>query len=129
MAMTTQYSSCLKQEVVTYVKQDLRNKIVFSKQCIEGLQYLNVGLTLATMLRDNSLPSLAIQQLFSDAVKADQNIGRYLAVSNIDILFEPDLKLDVGNLFDSYSKNQCLVIQADSENVLSNITHLSLKIF
>ncbi|WP_317574328.1 hypothetical protein [Segatella copri] len=127
--MTTQYSSCLKQEVVTYVKQDLRNKIVFSKQCIEGLQYLNVGLTLATMLRDNSLPSLAIQQLFSDAVKADQNIGRYLAVSNIDILFEPDLKLDVGNLFDSYSKNQCLVIQADSENVLSNITHLSLKIF
>lgn len=127
--MTTQYSSCLKQEVVTYVKQDLRNKIVFSKQCIEGLQYLNVGLTLATMLRDNSLPSLAIQQLFSDAVKADQNIGRYLAVSNIDILFEPDLKLDVGNLFDSYSKNRCLVIQADSENVLSNITHLSLKIF
>lgn len=127
--MTTQYSSCLKQEVVTYVKQDLRNKIVFSKQCIEGLQYLNVGLTLATMLRDNSLPSLAIQQLFSDAVKADQNIGRYLAVSNIDILFEPDLKLDVGNLFDSYSKNQCLVIQADSENVLNNITHLSLKTF
>lgn len=127
--MTTQYSSCLKQEVATYVKQDLRNKIVFSKQCIEGLQYLNVGLTLATMLRDNSLPSLAIQQLFSDAVKADQNIGRYLAVSNIDILFEPDLKLDVGNLFDSYSKNQCLVIQADSENVLSNITHLSLKTF
>ena len=127
--MTTQYSSCLKQEVATYVKQDLRNKIVFSKQCIEGLQYLNVGLTFAKMLRDNSLPSLAIQQLFSDAVKADQNIGRYLAVSNIDILFEPDLKLDVGNLFDSYSKNQCLVIQADSENVLSNITHLSLKTF
>lgn len=129
MAMTTQYSSCLKQEVATYVKQDLRNKIVFSKQCIEGLQYLNVGLTLATMLRDNSLPSLAIQQLFSDAVKADQNIGRYLAIFNIDILFEPELKLDVGNLFDSYSKNQCLVIQADSENVLNNITHLSLKTF
>ena len=127
--MTTQYSSCLKQEVATYVKQDLRNKIVFSKQFIEGLQYLNVGLTLAKMLRDNSLPSLAIQQLFSDAVKADQNIGRYLAIFNIDILFEPELKLDVGNLFDSYSKNQCLVIQADSENVLSNITHLSLKTF
>ena len=83
--MTTQYSSCLKQEVATYVKQDLRNKIVFSKQCIEGLQYLNVGLTFAKMLRDNSLPSLAIQQLFSDAVKADQNIGRYLAIFNIDI--------------------------------------------
>lgn len=129
MAMTTLYSSCLKQEVATYVKQDLRNKIVFSKQCIEGLQYLNVGLTLAAMLRDNSLPSLAIQQLFSDAVKADQNIGRYLAIFNIDILFEPELKLDVGNLFDSYSKNQCLVIQADSENVLNNITHLSLKTF
>ena len=127
--MTTLYSSCLKQEVATYVKQDLRNKIVFSKQCIEGLQYLNVGLTFAKMLRDNSLPSLAIQQLFSDAVKADQNIGRYLAIFNIDILFEPELKLDVGNLFDSYSKNQCLVIQADSENVLNNITHLSLKTF
>ncbi len=122
-------SYCLKQEVATYVKQDLRNKIVFSKQCIEGLQYLNVGLTFAKMLRDNSLPSLAIQQLFSDAVKADQNIGRYLAIFNIDILFEPELKLDVGNLFDSYSKNQCLVIQADSENVLNNITHLSLKTF
>ena len=122
-------SSCLKQEVATYVKQDLRNKIVFSKQFIEGLQYLNVGLTFAKMLRDNSLPSLAIQQLFSDAVKADQNIGRYLAIFNIDILFEPELKLDVGNLFDSYSKNQCLVIHADSENVLNNITHLSLKTF
>ena len=129
MAMTTQYSSCLKQEVATYVKQDLRNKIVFSKQCIEGLQYLNVGLTLAKMLRDNSLPSLAIPQLLSSAEKEDESVGRYLAIFNIDILFEPELKLDVGNLFDSYSKNQCLVIQADSENVLNNITHLSLKTF
>lgn len=127
--MTAQYSSCLKQEVATYAKQDLRNKIVFSKQCIEGLEYLNVGLAFARMLKDNTLPSLAIQQLFSNAVKADENIGRYLAIFNIDILFEPDLKLDVGNLFDSYSKNQCLIIQADSENVLNNITHLSLKIF
>lgn len=127
--MTAQYSSCLKQEVATYAKQDLRNKIVFSKQCIEGLEYFNVGLAFAGKLRDNSLPSLAIQQLFSDAVKADENIGRYLAIFNIDILFEPDLKLDVGNLFDSYSKNQCLIIQADSENVLNNITHLSLKTF
>lgn len=127
--MTAQYSSCLKQEVASYAKQDLRNKIVFSKQCIEGLEYLNVGLAFARMLRDNSLPSLAIQQLFSTAVKADENIGRYLAIFNIDILFEPDLKLDVGNLFDSYSKNQCLIIQADSENVLNNITHLSLKTF
>lgn len=102
---------------------------MFSKQRIEGLQYLNVGLALAKMLLGKSLPSLAIQQLFSDAVKADENIGRYLAIFNIDILFEPELKLDVGNLFDSYSKNQCLIIQADSENVLSNITHLSLKTF
>ena len=127
--MTTQYSSCLKQEVATYVKQDLRNKIVFSKQFIEGLQYLNVGLTLAKMLRDNSLPSLAIPQLLSSAEKEDESVGRYLAIFNIDILFDPELKLDVGNLFDSYSKNQCLVIQADSENVLNNITHLSLKTF
>ena len=127
--MTTQYSSCLKQEVATYVKQDLRNKIVFSKQFIEGLQYLNVGLTLAKMLRDNSLPSLAIPQLLSSAEKEDESVGRYLAIFNIDILFEPELKLDVGNLFDSYSKNQCLVIQADSENVLNNLTHLSLKTF
>ena len=127
--MTAQYSSCLKQEVATYAKQDLRNKIVFSKQCIKGLEYLNVGLALAKMLLGKSLPSLAIQQLFSDAVKADPNIGRYLAIFNIDILFEPELKLDVGNLFDSYSKNQCLIIQADSENVLNNITHLSLKTF
>lgn len=122
-------SSCLKQEVATYVKQDLRNKIVFSKQFIEGLQYLNVGLTLAKMLRDNSLPSLAIPQLLSSAEKEDESVGRYLAIFNIDILFEPELKLDVGNLFDSYSKNQCLVIHADSENVLNNITHLSLKTF
>ena len=122
-------SSCLKQEGATYVKQDLRNKIVFSKQFIEGLQYLNVGLTLAKMLRDNSLPSLAIPQLLSSAEKEDESVGRYLAIFNIDILFEPELKLDVGNLFDSYSKNQCLVIQADSENVLNNITHLSLKTF
>ena len=122
-------SSCLKQEVATYVKQDLRNKIVFSKQFIEGLQYLNVGLTLAKMLRDNSLPSLAIPQLLSSAEKEDESVGRYLAIFNIDILFEPELKLDVGNLFDSYSKNRCLVIQADSENVLNNITHLSLKTF
>lgn len=127
--MTAQYSSCLKQEVATYAKQDLRNKIVFSKQCIKGLEYLNVGLALAKMLLGKSLPSLAIQQLFSDAVKADVNIGRYLAIFNIDILFEPELKLDVGNLFDSYSKNQCLIIQADSENVINNISHLSLKTF
>lgn len=105
----------IKQEIAHYVEHNTRNKIVFCKTYIDGLQYINVGLFVARLLQSGVSVLDACQQLFSHQVYMDNAIGRYLALDNIGILLEPALKIDLRNLLDTQSKNQCLLIRSDAE--------------
>lgn len=106
----------IHQEIADYVSQDTRNKIVFCKCPIEGIEFLNVGHDLSALLSDNALNNMdAHRNLLSVSSKNATNIGQYLALENVGILFEPELKLDIRNLLDIYSKNQCLIIKSNAE--------------
>jgi hypothetical protein len=102
-------------DIKNYIAQNTRNKIVFCRDCIDGLEFINVGYELSKLLSKNSYN-------YEEAVRAilyktyhDETIGNYLALSNIAILFEPELKINVSDILDTYSKNQCLIIQTDME--------------
>lgn len=101
-----------------YVRQNTRNKIVFCRSRMQGLQYVDVGFALSLRLKTNENNSPVIDivnQILNENIRNDAEIGYYLAIENIGILFEPELKLDVRSLIDSYSKNQCLVVLTDAE--------------
>lgn len=101
-----------------YVRQNTRNKIVFCRSRMQGLQYVDVGFAMSSRLKTNEKISPVIDivsQILNDNIRNDAEIGYYLAIENIGILFEPELKLDVRSIIDSYSKNQCLVVLTDAE--------------
>lgn len=105
----------IKQEIAHYVEQNTRNKIVLCKTSIDGIQYINVGRFVARLLQAGVSALDACQQLFAHQAYIDEAIGRYLALYNVGILLEPELKIDLRNLLDTQSKNQCLLIRSDAE--------------
>lgn len=85
---------------------------------MQGLQYVDVGFALSLRLKTNENNSPVIDivsQILNDNIRYDGDIGHYMAIENIGILFEPELKLDVRSIIDSNSKNQCLVVLTDAE--------------
>ena len=85
---------------------------------MQGLQYVDVGFAMSSRLKTNEKISPVIDivsQILNDNIRNDAEIGYYPAIENIGILFEPELKLDVRSIIDSYSKNQCLVVLTDAE--------------
>ena len=106
------------QDIAYYLQQNTRNKIVFCREGIDGIRFINVGLELSQILGDNpddmDGADTAYKQVLGQS-QENSEIGMYLALENIGILFEPDLRLDVRSILDAYSKNQCLIVKTDAE--------------
>ena len=104
-------------EITTYLHQSTRNKIVFCKTSIDGIDFINVGKELAILLGDNPHEVCGSETMYRQVLnksKHNDQIGTYLALENIGILFESELKLDLRSVLNHYSKNQCLIIKTDS---------------
>jgi len=105
------------QDIKAYAEGDARNKIVVSASRIAPLLYVDVGRELATMLERLGLNANAdalCGELFARQQR-DESIGKYLAIDNIGILFEPDLHLNIRALLGNASKSQTLIIRIDGE--------------
>ena len=101
-----------KENVKRYISQMSRNKIIFCHEPITHLQYVDVGKELSsaiTGIEDPSAFSSAYKRLFEQTFH-DKVIGAYLAISNWSMLFEPDLKLDLRSIVESFSINKCLIL-------------------
>lgn len=101
-------------DIKAYASGETRNKIVFSTSCFPYLHYVDVGHLLATLLdRGNGDDSMALcRQVFGNTCR-NEAIGAYLAIKNIGILFEPELRLNVRSLFDAGSIGQTLIVCAE----------------
>ena len=115
-------------DIKDYIAQTTRNKIVICRNSIDGLEFINVGYDLSKLLSKNSYNYEEAVSSILDETFHDETIGNYLALTNIAILFEPELKINVSDIFDAYSKNQCLIIQTDLDITnWTNINGLSYK--
>ena len=105
-------------EIVNYVKQNTRNKIVFCHEDIDGIRFVNVGLILSKLLNEEDNFENGYQLLCNSILNRTQYnelIGDYIALENIGILFEPELKFDLYNILEYFSHNQCFIIKSDAE--------------
>ena len=109
-----------KQHIVEYLKHATRNRLVFCHEPIEGLSFLNLGKVLATALAGEDLrsPMIAyaaaatLSEFFSSS-QNDLQIGCYLALFNIGILFEPELEFNLKSTLDNASINKTIIICSD----------------
>ena len=102
-------------DIKNYITQNNRNEIVFCHESIDGLKFVNVGYDLSQLLSKNSYNYAEAISAILDNTNHNESIGDYLALTNIGILFEPELKLNIRDILDSYSKNQCLIVQTEAE--------------
>ena len=73
---------------------------------------MDVGIELSSAIKEQEEPSgnlSACKRIFEQTYK-DEVVGPYLALSNWSILFEPDLKLDLRSIVESFSINKCLIL-------------------
>lgn len=101
-----------KEKIKQYISQVSRNKIIFCHEPITHLHYVDVGKELSSAIKEQEEPSSyssAYKRIFEQTYK-DEAVGPYLALSNWSILFEPDLKLDLRSIIESFSINKCLIL-------------------
>lgn len=116
----------MRERIAQFLSYDPRHKLVFVPTADPCLHTVDVGFELASRLNDK-LASPHLSMLAEDELNAilrrslckDDIIGDYIALSNWGIIFEPELKLNLLSLFDSYSKSATLILincgQADNE--------------
>ena len=92
-----------------------RNKIVFCHEPITHLHFVDVGKELSAAIKEQEEPSSfssACKRIFEQTYQ-DDVLGAYLALSNWSMLFEPDLKLDLRSIIESFSINKSLIMLSD----------------
>ena len=104
-----------KEKIKQFISQVSRNKIIFCHEPISTLHFVDVGKELSFVIKEQEEPSgysSACKRIFEQTYN-DEVIGSYLALSNWIILFEPDLKLDLRSIVESFSINKCLILLSD----------------
>ena len=104
-----------KEKIKQFISQVSRNKIIFCHEPISNLHFVDVGKELSFVIKEQEEPSgysSACKRIFEQTYN-DEVIGSYLALSNWLILFEPDLKLDLRSIIESFSINKCLILLSD----------------
>ena len=101
-----------KEKIKQFISQVSRHKIIFCHEPITHLHFVDVGKYLSSAIKKQEEPSgylSACKRIFEQTYK-DEVVGPYLALSNWSILFEPDLKLDLRSIIESFSINKCLIL-------------------
>lgn len=109
-------------KLITYAHSNLRHHLVVLNSEVEGLHYVNIGKVLATALCDHvdeedlhTLAANRIANIVKTSITHHNQLGKYIALTNLHILFEPELKFDVPVLLDSWSKHTLLIINLNNE--------------
>ena len=109
-------------QIVDYISQASRNRLVFCHEHIEEITFTNVGEVIAKALKEENINSpmiaYAAEDILSDIlsfVKIDPSIGKYVALENIGILFEPELGFNLKATIDNASTNKTIIICSEAQ--------------
>ena len=100
--------------------QTTRNRLVFCHEPIAELKFIDIGKVLADNLMKYNLRSSIVaytaEDILSETLSSpfdDDIIGPYVGLTNIGILFEPELGFNLRSVLDSASTNKTIVICSD----------------
>ncbi len=117
----------LLDSIRTFTNSASRNHLILSSGCHEEFCYVNVGFEISSyiepIIADRRLSMRTqdkLNTILRNNVKQLDGLGAYLAITNIGILFEPSLKIDIEGLFDRWSQNNVLVVDIGKGAISSN---------
>lgn len=100
-----------------YLAMNARHKLLFTQKEVEGIAYVDIGLLLSKAI-ESAIDSKRLvmkaddelEKIINSNLKNSSEIGEYIAIKNIGILFEPSLKIDLHTKIDSWAKSHVLII-------------------
>ncbi len=113
----------MNNQIESYLQLNPRNKIIISKGEVVDVKYLDVGSEFSEILMEITTEKhfalkakIALESLLEKSTGPYENKSySVLALKNLGILFEPDLKLDFLSLLDRQSKENALILKWDGE--------------
>ncbi|WP_410004879.1 hypothetical protein [Aequorivita nionensis] len=117
--------------IIQFVNTHPRNRLIIVPKDFIDVPYIDIGKSLSIKLRgvpEESLPNNAVK--FLDEI-VDLNLqysvefGNYIAIENIGILLEKDLKIDIKNTLQKYSRDTALIVKWEGEIEESKLYFLS----
>ena len=121
------------EEIASFVNRQSRNNLLFTTKEVEGVNYVDIGRQLAEKIENHlqnkrlgMIAEDALNKMFSLGSCRNEEIGEYLAIKNIGILFEPALHIDVGTILKKWSRDHILVVMLEGE-IQNGIFYLSAK--
>jgi hypothetical protein len=110
-------------KIARFLQEGRRNRLIILDELKSvGARGVDVGQEMAAALegKENAkyLPALAddaLKAILDKGVQSSPAWGTYLGLTNLGILFEPELRLDVLSIFDRYSQNNTLFVEWPGE--------------
>jgi hypothetical protein len=119
----------LNQHIIEFLDTKPSNKIIFSRQTDGGI---DLGKELSNHIKpylEHQRLSMKtkdfIDELFKTNIKSSDEIGKYIAIKNLGILFEPELKINFEHFLKTYSSDITLIIQWPGEISSNHLFFLS----
>ena len=103
-------------EICDYCRSNSRNKIVFSSSPLDFADYADIGFLLSSALADESQNSMALTAMdaLNDICRKNtfvhEKFGTYLAIKNICVLKEKELKIDLTRFLERESADKTLFV-------------------
>lgn len=115
-----------------YIPIGTRHKLLFTSHHPEGMEHVDMGALLArdieSSLFGRHLPLIAddaVENIIKDHVKHNDELGNYIAIRNIGILFEPALRLDLHAKLSSWSRTYTLIVNCAEGTIKNNTFYLA----
>ena len=119
------YIVSMNLHLTTYLSKHPKYKLVFDLSSSLDVESIDTGVFLANALKrcaqEDHLDLCAndvVRKMIGECTHTHPHYGRYVALSNIAILFEPALSLNLETIIEQISKDILLIIQA--EGVVEN---------
>jgi len=112
-----------KDKIVSFLNSYPRNRLIVSKNLfnLEEINWMDIGKLLAFELGNTDKRKIVfkINQLLDDIIVKNktqhEEFSETIAIENIGILLEPELKFNFEKFLNDYSQNNALILKWDGE--------------
>ena len=119
----------LNQHIIEFLDTAPKNRVVFCNQS-EGA--VDLGEELSSLIKphlEHKRLSMKTKDLIDELVqtntKSSDEIGKYIAIKNLGMIFEPELKINFEHFLKTYSSDITIIIQWQGELSSNHLFFLS----
>ena len=108
----------MNSQIIEFLNSSTRTKLIFSLNKIDTVHYVDVGKELSLRLKstpfDHRRFPIKAKEILNEMLMKhytnNETIGDYLAITNLGILLEPELKLNFLEFIQTTSQNYPLIL-------------------